>query len=68
MVRGVRGATTIKANDQHEVIQATRELLTEMIDRNTVIPGDIASVLFTGTPDIILYNILNSFYFKPIRH
>lgn len=52
MVRGVRGATTVTENDPQEILQTTRELLMQMVDKNNIGMGDIASVLFTGTPDI----------------
>ncbi|MEQ8210473.1 MAG: chorismate mutase [Lacipirellulaceae bacterium] len=50
--RGVRGATTIENNDREEILVATRQLLALMIRRNEIAPEDIASAIFTTTPDI----------------
>lgn len=52
VLRGVRGATTVSANDAGEILDATRELLEEMCQRNQVRPDDIASAIFTVTPDL----------------
>ena len=51
-VRGIRGATTVNADIKDEIITATRELLEVMQQANSINPEDIASVLFTVTPDI----------------
>lgn len=51
-VRGIRGATTAPGNNPSDIYQATSELLTEMIDANSVVTGDIASVLFSATADL----------------
>ena len=52
-VRGIRGATTAEA-DQHETINnATRELLSAILEANPELqPGDLASALFTVTADL----------------
>jgi chorismate mutase len=52
MIRGVRGATTVHANDAAEVLAATQELLQEMIAANGIVEEDVASVFFTTTPDL----------------
>jgi chorismate mutase len=52
LVRGIRGATTVKEDDQSQVLQATRELLEEIIKQNDLNSQDIASILFTVTPDL----------------
>ncbi len=51
-VRGVRGATTVSKNTREEILEATRELLTEMIEANGIEPEDVASAWFTTTPDV----------------
>lgn len=51
-VRGIRGAITIAEDCETEVLQATRELLGEIIIRNQIVTEDIASIIFTATPDI----------------
>jgi chorismate mutase len=50
--RGVRGATTVEANDRDQILIATRQLLALMIRRNDILPTDVASAIFTTTPDL----------------
>ncbi len=50
--RGVRGATTASADTPEAIHQATRELLEAMIAANGIAQEDVASVLFTATPDL----------------
>lgn len=52
MVRGVRGATTATADSADAIWEATRELLREMIAVNGIAEEDVASVIFTTTPDL----------------
>lgn len=52
LCRGVRGATTVDANDREEILTATRQLLALMIRRNEILRDDIASVIFTVTKDL----------------
>jgi chorismate mutase len=52
MIRGVRGATTVHANDAAEILAATQELLREMISANGIEEEHVASVFFTTTPDL----------------
>lgn len=51
-VRGIRGAITIKEDNVSEVLQATTELLTEIITQNQLKSQDLASIIFTVTQDI----------------
>lgn len=51
-VRGIRGATNIEADTSAALIEATTELLLRMQAVNEVEVDDIASILFTVTPDI----------------
>lgn len=51
-VRGVRGATTVRANDPAAITDATLELLRVMRDRNAIKPQDIGYIWFTVTPDL----------------
>ncbi len=50
--RGVRGATTAEANTREEILRATRQLLALMIRLNEIDPNDVASAIFTTTPDL----------------
>jgi chorismate mutase len=51
-VRGIRGATTAEANTRESILSATQELLEAMIAANNLQPDDIASAIFTTTPDL----------------
>lgn len=52
MCRGVRGATTVAADDRNEILQATRQLLALMIRSNGIDTADLASATFTVTKDL----------------
>ena len=52
MIRGIRGATTVKQNNGNEMIEATEELLRELIRTNHLKAVDVASVIMTVTEDI----------------
>lgn len=51
-VRGIRGASTVKHNEETEILQATAELLEEIVARNDIDPRDIGSVFITVTHDL----------------
>jgi chorismate mutase len=52
--RGIRGATTVAADDPDLILQATRELLEEILCENdSMKPEDIASAFFTVTEDLV---------------
>jgi len=50
--RGVRGATTVQADDRELILKATRQLLALMIRRNGIESEDVASAMFTVTGDL----------------
>lgn len=50
--RGVRGATTVEADTKEEILAATRQLLALMIRLNGIDPTDVASAIFSTTPDL----------------
>ena len=50
--RGVRGATTVTADDRDEILLATRQLLALMIRQNEIDTEDLASAQFTVTKDL----------------
>jgi chorismate mutase len=52
MVRGVRGAITVAENTAEAILDATDEVLRVMIETNGIVEDDVASVLFTTTPDL----------------
>ncbi|MFD1777330.1 chorismate mutase [Fredinandcohnia salidurans] len=52
MIRGIRGATTIKDNNRQEILTATEQLLRDMITENHIEAADVAQVVFSVTDDI----------------
>jgi chorismate mutase len=52
-VRGLRGATRAIRDDPESIRAATRELLTEMMLRNSLSRDVIVSAFFTVTPDLV---------------
>lgn len=52
MVRGIRGATTVEANDREQILDAARELLDALVEANAVEHDHVASIIFTTTPDL----------------
>ena len=53
-IRGIRGATTVTADEPDLILQATRELLEEILAVNEGMqPEDVASALFTVTDDLV---------------
>ncbi len=52
VVRGIRGATTVKHNEKTEILNATSELLNKMIAENGIDPEDVCSVFITVTGDL----------------
>jgi chorismate mutase len=51
-VRALRGATQVDADDRDQILEATTELVTEVMTRNTLTTEDVISVIFTVTPDL----------------
>ncbi|WP_067794076.1 chorismate mutase [Actinomadura formosensis] len=51
-VRAVRGATQIDADDRDQILEATTELVSEVMARNGLSTDDVISVIFTVTPDL----------------
>lgn len=51
-VRGIRGATVVAMDTPEAIRAATRELLLALTEANQLRPADVASVIFTVTPDL----------------
>ena len=52
-IRGIRGATTVTADQPDLILQATRELLEEILAENKGMqPEDVASAIYTVTDDL----------------
>ena len=51
-VRAIRGAVQVDEDERGQVLEATAELVAEVMRRNELTTDDVISVLFTATPDI----------------
>ena len=51
-VRAVRGAIQVDENDRDQILEATAELIAEVMSRNALTADDVISVIFTATPDL----------------
>ena len=51
-VRGIRGATSAEANTSEAIMEATAELLRELVARNGLDTTEVASAWFTTTVDL----------------
>lgn len=52
-VRGIRGAIDVSEDEPEQILRATRVLLEALQDANLSLrPEDLASVIFTVTPDL----------------
>jgi len=52
-VRGIRGATRVTRDDPDEIRDAVVELMTAMLERNSLDTDALISVIFTATPDLV---------------
>lgn len=50
--QGIRGAITVEANTRDAILGATHELLSTIVEANTLDPDDIGAVFFTTTADL----------------
>lgn len=48
----IRGATTVGENEYAKIMQSTKRLLQEMLQKNRIKDHDIISIFFTCTPDL----------------
>ena len=51
-VRGIRGATTAQRNEAGAIVDATEELLQELVRLNEIDVEEVAFAYFTTTPDL----------------
>ncbi|MGM8365346.1 chorismate mutase [Virgibacillus sp. W0181] len=52
MIRGVRGATTVKQNEENEMMDNTRKLVQEMISVNDIDVQSISHILISVTKEL----------------
>jgi chorismate mutase len=48
----LRGATSVQANESTRIVEATEELMAELMARNGLGPEDLVSCIFTLTEDL----------------
>ncbi len=51
-VRAVRGATTVEADTVEAIDKNVQELVSAMLERNSIHKDQLISILFTATPDL----------------
>jgi chorismate mutase len=51
-LRALRGATTVEHNDADAILEATEELVREVMARNSLDPDQMVSCIFTCTNDL----------------
>jgi chorismate mutase len=52
VLRGIRGATTVTEDTASAILEATEDLVREIVAANGLRSQDVASALFTVTPDL----------------
>jgi chorismate mutase len=52
VIRALRGATQLQADDPVEMADAVVELVSQILERNALSTDDLISVVFTSTPDL----------------
>jgi chorismate mutase len=52
VTRGIRGATTVSENKEEVIIENTRILVEEMVEKNNIVPDDVSHVFISVTKDI----------------
>jgi chorismate mutase len=48
----LRGAVSVKRNDAQDILDATTELMQEIVRRNSLSPENVVSCIFTATNDL----------------
>lgn len=51
-LRALRGAVTAEGDTKEHIVQATTELLEEILDRNDVATDEVVFIMFTATGDL----------------
>lgn len=51
-MHAIRGATTVSADEPYAILEATRELLEQLVDHNALEQCELVSAIFSATPDI----------------
>jgi chorismate mutase len=48
----LRGAISVNRNDTQDILDATTELMKVIMERNTLVPENVVSCIFTATNDL----------------
>ncbi len=48
----LRGAVSVARNDAQDILDATTELMQQIMDRNALVPENVVSCIFTATNDL----------------
>ena len=48
----LRGAVSVERNDAHDILDATSQLMREIMQRNSLPPESVVSCIFTATRDL----------------
>ncbi|NPV71124.1 MAG: chorismate mutase [Firmicutes bacterium] len=51
-MRGVRGAISVQANENHMILESTGQMISAALELNHIQPEDIAAIMFAVTPDL----------------
>lgn len=51
-MRGIRGAVTVRRNDQEEIWEAAQELMAGLLQANGIVSDDIGAAIFSATEDL----------------
>lgn len=51
-VKAIRGATTADSNTKESIVEATKELLSAIIENNSLVKDDLISIIFSATEDL----------------
>ncbi|CAM3885699.1 chorismate mutase [Mesobacillus zeae] len=52
MIRGIRGAITVKDNTEREIVASAGRVISELISKNKINPEKVASVFISVTEDL----------------
>jgi chorismate mutase len=51
-LHALRGAISVERNDEETILAATRDLMSEVMERNELVPERMVSCIFTATSDL----------------
>ena len=51
-MRAIRGAITVKNNNEDDIKDASQKLITKMLEKNEINEEEIVSIVFTATEDL----------------